>query len=359
MFRRRAVLGGIAALPLVPLARAAEPSLAALAEKTGRYFGSALATDALDGGNAYGRLLSDECDVFVPEWQLKWGALMPDIGSNHDFSSVDRIVEAAQSAGKRLRGHTLLWHEHLPTGIAELSGAKSWDDVVVPHFETVLNHYPDQFFQWDVVNEAIEPRDGQPGSMRDTPFYRMLGEDYVVEAFRLAHALAPQARLYLNDYNVCYDEAWQQDRRSGILRLVERLLEQDVPLHGFGIQGHLDTRFAFDDRVFSQFLETLAGFGLELSVTELDVREADEAAGLDIAQRQQRSADEVQKVLSVALDQPALTGVTTWGLADSASWLRTARDLPDNQGLPYDAQLNPTPMRGALAALFAGAVQHG
>lgn len=362
MTTRRAFLGacGAAALAVAAPAAAGTESLAALAERSGRFFGTSLTSGALAEGGRYRGILERECAVWVPEWELKWGALVRDPQDAPNFAPVDDIVAAAKAAGKRLRGHTLLWHEHLPEAVTGLETARDWDRVVAPHIRAVAERYRDAIFQWDVVNEAVEPEDGEAGGLRRTPFLRMLGPGYVAEAFRLAQAAAPEARLYLNDYGVCYADGWQERRRAALLRLVERLLSDGAPLHGFGIQGHLDTRFSFDERVFARFLETLAGFGLEIVATELDVREADDAAGRDLAARQVRAADEVRKVLSVALDNPALTGIVTWGLSDSESWLRKTRPIPDNQGLPYDDRLRPAPMRTALAGLLAAAPKrHG
>jgi len=177
----------------------------------------------------------------------------------------------------------------------------------------------------------------------------------VAEAFRLAAEAAPNARLYLNDYDVTYDESWQEKRRTGVLRLLESLLTAGVPIHGFGLQSHLNTKYAFSEKVYRRFIAELEAMGLEVAITELDVREADTAGNRDVAARRQRAADEVDKVLGIALDSPAVTGVVTWGLSDSHSWLRAARQLPDNQGLPYDDTSSPTPMRMTLAKLFANA----
>ncbi len=357
---RRSFLAGAAGLAVaaaMPAARAETPSLAGLAARSGRFFGSALTGRQATGDDPYARLLDAECSVWVPEWELKWGALVRDVRDVPDFRSVDALIAAARRSGKRVRGHTLLWHEHLPAGIGDAATRADWDRLVVGHVGEVVARYRDAIFQWDVVNEAIEPEHGLADGMRRSPFLSMLGSGWVGEAFRLARAAAPNARLHLNDYGVCYADPRQERRRTAVLRLVERLRRDGVPLDGFGIQGHLDVRSTFDEGVFRRFLETLAGFGLEIVITELDVREADAAAGRSLSERRLRAAEEVRRVLSVALDQPALSGVVTWGLSDRESWLRRrkVRPVPDNQGLPWDDTLTPTPMRETLAALFAAA----
>lgn len=345
-----------AALAAATPARGQGPSLDALAARSGRFFGAALTTNALSPARAaYRRLLEAECSVWVAEWQLKWGALVRERQDAPDFTAGDKITAAARESGKRLRGHTLIWHEHLPSWVEALETRADWDRFVATHIEAVAGHYGDTIFQWDVVNEPMRPEDGGADGMRRTPFYRMLGADYVAEAFRLAHEAAPKARLYLNEYDLCYAESWQERRRADLLNLLERLLGAGVPVHGLGIQGHLNTGYTFREKTFAGFLRAVEAKGLEITITELDVREADNAGGAGLAERRERAAAEVRKVASVALDNPALTGIVTWGLADSESWLRKTRPIPDNQGLPYDDRLRPAPMRAALAALFAAA----
>lgn len=357
MLSRRSFLAACALLPGTGRA-AATPGLGELAARSGRYFGSAISTSAIAEGSALAGPLARECSTWVPEWQLKWGALSPHLSDPADFSAVDALAAATRQAGKRMRGHALIWHEHLPDGAERLSRRADWDAVVAPHILEVAGRYRDAVFEWDVVNEAIEPNDGGADLMRRTPFYRMLGPDYVAEAFRLTAEAAPTAKLYLNEDHLYYDDDTQAARRLGLLRLLERLTRAGAPIHGVGLQCHLDTRRRFARRLFERFLDNVIDFGLTVAVTELDVREWDEAGGATLASRRQRAADEVSRVLEPLFDRPALAGVTTWGLSDAQSWLRKRDPASDNQGLPYDDALRPTAMRQALASLFASTRTH-
>lgn len=325
-----------------------------MAGRSGRYFGSAITRADVVGGGPLAPLYDEECSVWVAAWEMKWGALVHSLGDTPDYDAADAIVATAARRGKRLRGHTLIWHEHLPAGAERLSTRTDWDRFVGPHVSSVAGRYRDAVFEWDVVNEAIEPDDNGADLMRRSPFYAMLGPDYVSEAFRLAAQAAPAARLYLNDDHVYYAEDWQERRRTGVLRLLERLIAAGVPIHGFGMQCHLDTRRHFDERVFRRFIKQLEGFGLTLAITELDVTEAPDAANRSIDERRRRASEEVRKVLAAALDSPALAGVVTWGLSDADSWLRhRSPEMATNQGLPFDDAYRPTPMRDMLVSLFA------
>lgn len=355
---RRSLLAACAGLSLAGPTLSAERRMALgeIAARSGRYFGSAVSRTDVADGSEHVRLFDEECSLWVPAWEMKWGALVQALGETPDYRATDAIVDSAKRHDKRLRGHTLIWHEHLPAGVEGLSTVADWQRFVVPHIAAVAGRYRDTIFDWDVVNEAIEPHDNGADLMRRTPFYAMLGPDYVAEAFRLAADAAPAARLYLNEDHLYYAEDWQERRRTGVLRLLERLIKAGVPIHGFGMQCHLDTRLRFDERVFRRFLERLEDFGLTIAVTELDVTEAPGAAHRSIAARRRRAAAEVAKVLPVALDSPALAGVVTWGLSDADSWLRQrSPDMADNQGLPFDDAYGPTPMRDTLASLFASA----
>ena len=353
---RRSLLAACAGLSLAGPTLSAERRIALgeIAARSGRYFGSAVTRADVAGSSEHFRLLDEECSVWVPAWEMKWGALVQTLGRASDYRAADAIVDSAKRYGKRMRGHTLIWHEHLPAGVEGLSTAADWQRFVVPHIAAVAGRYRDAFFEWVVVYEAIEPNDDGADLMRRTPFYTMLGPDYVAEAFRLAADAAPAARLYLNDDHLYYAEDWQERRRTGILRLLERLIKAGAPIHGFGMQCHLDTRLRFDERVFRHFLERIEELGLAIAVTELDVTEAPDGARRSIFARRQRAATEVAKVLSVAIDSSALSGVVTWGLSDADSWLRhRSPDMADNQGLPFDDAYRSTPMRNTLASFFA------
>lgn len=365
---RRALLTALAAAPLAAglglaaapaSAQAADvPRLGALAAAKGLFYGAALTSAQLQIPPELGRLLLDQADVWVAEWQMKWGPIEYDGPGLRNYKVVDAIADAAAAHGKRLRGHTLLWHTQMPPWakngrIAETRAA--WDKQVAPFIADYAGRYAGRVFQWDVVNEVIEPDDGLPGALRNSPYYRMTkGSDYIDQAFHLAREAAPDAKLYINDYGLEYPVAWNERRRVALLKLLESLLARGVPVEGVGIQSHLDIAYGFDAAVFGRFLDAIADLGLEITLTELDVRE-----GVDnpnpLAQRYQRAADEVRAYLETALDRPAVKGVLTWGLCDPFSYMRLGLDIADNRGLPFDDAFRPTPMHETLAALFAGA----
>ena len=339
-----------AGVPMGATASTHTPTLSELARAKGLFFGSAVTSDQVSASDAYAKLLFDQCDVWTPEWELKWGDVEMRLG-DRDYSRPDKIVSIARRANKRVRGHTLLWHAQLPEWVENLGQTWHWQHLVVPWLRETVEHYKSSIFQWDVINEPIEPADGQPDHLRDNPFLKMIGSAYIREAFDIAHAGAPDAKLYLNEYDLIYDDKRQALRRLAILRLIEKLLSQDVPLHGLGMQAHLNVQFQYSEPVFRQFLDEIEAFGLEVTFTELDVREAHHLKG-SLAYRRQRAADEVKKILQPALDYTMVRGVVTWSLSDRESWYRRYLNIKGNQGLPFDDTLAPAPMYDVLANLF-------
>jgi endo-1,4-beta-xylanase len=135
-----------------------------------------------------------------------------------------------------------------------------------------------------------------------------------------------------------------------------------VPLDRFGIQAHLSVgRFPFDEARFRRFLTEVAALGLGIMITELDV--TDELAPGNLAERDRLVGDEYERFLTVALDEPAVGTVITWGLSDRHSWIvrhehateKWRADGLDGRPLPFDEALQPKPAWQAIARAFAGA----
>jgi len=97
------------------------------------------------------------------------------------------------------------------------------------HIHTVVGRFKGRINGWDVVNEAID----DDGSLRKTMWRKIIGDDYIEEAFRLAHEADPKAELYYNDYN-----EWQPKKRQSINALVHRLKYKGIRIDGIGLQGH-------------------------------------------------------------------------------------------------------------------------
>lgn len=88
-------------------------------------------------------------------------------------------------------------------------------------------------------------------------------------------------------------------------------------------------------------------------IAELDVE--DKKLPKDIAISDRMVAAAYEDYLLVALDQPAVIGVTIWGLIASYTWLSSFRPRPDQapvSTLPLDANLERKLAWNAIAQSF-------
>jgi len=129
------------------------------------------------------------------------------------------------------------------------------------HIFTVVGRYKGRIKGWDVVNEALN----DDGSLRQSPWYTVIGEDYLVKAFQFAHEADPDAQLYYNDYSL--DNA---PKRNGAVALVKRLQAAGVPIYAVGSQSHDKMDWPSVAQVDST-IRALSGAGVKVNITEFDI----------------------------------------------------------------------------------------
>lgn len=220
-----------------------------------------------------------------------------------------------------------------------------------------MKRYAGKIHSWDVVNEIIQPKDGRRDNLRITPWLQLLGPNYIDLAFRLTAAADPKALLVYNEYGLDYDNPEQETKRTAVLKLLERLRAKSVPIHALGIQAHLspgDNKF--NPKKLRQFLHHVAGLGLKILITELDV--VDKKLPRDIKVRDRIIAAVYEDYLSTVLEEKAVIAVITWGLSDRYSWLNEFEPRPDRapvRPLPLDAQMQRKLAWNAIARAFDNA----
>ncbi|NGP18389.1 endo-1,4-beta-xylanase [Devosia aurantiaca] len=320
-----------------------------------RLLGACARIDQIEQDAELAACVASQFSSVTPEIHLKWNSVENKEGQFW-FGPVDRLIAFAQRNGQRVHGHALIWEQSTPDwALHQLRRDGDWG-LVERHIHRVMGRYRDVIGDWDVVNEPIDTQNGRNGLRRNT-FQQVFGSNYIERALETAHEAAPQARLLLNEYGFEYDNYVEVERRAAFLSLLQRLLDQGVPLHAVGIQAHLDLgKGPIPARDVADFLQAIADMGLAILITELDVKERDYRA--TIAERDMRVSDEVRRYLDIALTQPAVESVTTWGVTDRHSWLQVERgDQVDperfgsaapNRGLPFDSDLRPKPMHVAL-----------
>ncbi|QKZ23054.1 endo-1,4-beta-xylanase [Streptomyces chartreusis] len=336
---RLRLIGALAAVLVaatVPAAQAHDgrpPTLADLAERHGRYFGSATDNPELVD-EPYTALLGSEFDQITPGNGMKWYATEPQQGV-FDFTKGDEIVALARADHQKVRGHTLVWHSQLPGWLT----GREWTAtelraVLKKHIQTEVRHYRGRIYAWDVVNEAFN----EDGTYRETVFYKTLGPGYIADALRWAHQADPKARLYLNDYNV---EA-TGPKSDAYYALAKELRAQGVPLHGFGLQTHLALQYGYP-ATLEDNLRRFARLGLDTALTEVDVRMQLPVTEEKLAQQ----ADWYRDMTEACLAVRRCVGITVWDYTDKYSWI-PAFFPGEGAALPWDEELRPKPAYFAL-----------
>ncbi|MBD8735777.1 endo-1,4-beta-xylanase [Sphingomonas sp. CFBP 13706] len=314
---------------------------------------------------AYADLLKRDCGLLVAENEMKWQALRPS-ATAFDFTRFDAMMAWADANALPVRGHNLLWHQPkwMPrweeTHDFGATPARAAEHLLVDHITTVCRRYGTRIRSYDVVNEAVDPKDA---SLYQTALSRALGspEATLDLAFHTARRVAPHAQLVYNDYM-----SWEHGNathRAGVLKLLEGFKARGVPVDALGVQSHLVTQ-GIDARAtiaglegeWRRFLDAVTAMGYGLVITELDVR--DNSLPADFTVRDQAVADFTRGYLDVMLAYPQLRDVLLWGMTDRYSWIEgfePRKDKARRRPCPYDAAFKPKPMYTAIAAALAAA----
>ena len=348
-----------------PAAASLPTGLGAIARQNGITFGAAVQSGLLATDADYAAAFRREASMVVPEWEGKWGALQPTEGE-FDTAPLDGILAWAKAQERLVRGHALVWHQHLPAWAEEAlgQGPERATSIMQAHIRRVLAHTRASIRDWDVVNEVIADPPGsdtpQAGDLelRDSPFLRALGPAYIDEALRMARRADPLLRLTLNEYGIEEDTPAAAEKRRRLLALVRDLLSRGVPLDAVGLQGHLQLAKSFRPEPLTALITALRQAGLSVLITEMDIRETADAPQ-ELAARDALVNERAYAFVSTALAAGVRT-VFTWGLSDRYSWLTTdpsvAMPAPrTHRGLPLDASFRRNAMWEALRRAFAGA----
>jgi len=293
----RAFALALAASGLADPGSAAEATLGSAAAGSGRYFGDALDPAYLDERPCRG-LVTTQLTCVTPENQMKWGLVEP-LRGTFDWGPADALVAFAKANGQKVRGHTLVWHSQLPPWL--ISGAfqpNELKDLMVAHIAAEAGRYKGAIYAWDVVNEPFT----DDGHWRKSIWYDAMGPDYVAIALHAAHSADPEAKLYVNDYNVETDDP----KMRALYDLVASLKRAGAPIDGVGLQSHFIAGAAPAD--MKSVMEEFASLGVDVAITELDLRIRLPGDGKSLAAQ----AADYASVVRACRATPRCVGVTTW-----------------------------------------------
>lgn len=300
-------------------------SLRDLAARTGFRFGSALIPQDIQTPS-YAAIAGSQFSVVTPGNAMKWEVVEPTRGV-YDWSNADQLMSFARAHRQLVRGHTLIWHNQLPTWLTDgvASGSISSAELMElarKHITTEVSRYRGRIWQWDVCNEFFT--DSNPSQVDPNNWWIVhAGPEIIPNAFRWAHEADPRALLFYNDYNIGGEDGTNA-KSDAVYAYVKNLRAEGVPVHGIGNQGHLDTQYGWNPALLRQDLERYASLGLKVAITEADVRtfvnNATDQVPTDhlsvFAQPQEYS-----EMLKAALAVPECISFTVWGFTDSDSWV--------------------------------------
>ncbi|MGX1476853.1 UNVERIFIED_CONTAM: endo-1,4-beta-xylanase [Streptomyces canus] len=331
------LLSGLAMLAAAPTASAADAPLRDLAAAKGKVMGTAVTGSKLTG--TYGDLAGAQFNSLTPGNAMKWGSVEPTRGS-YNWAEADQIVNFAEAHGQQVRGHTLVWHSQNPSWLTNGTWtAAQLGRLMNDHIATEVGRYKGRLAAWDVVNEPFN----EDGTYRQTLWYNGLGTGYIAQSLTAARAADPAAKLYINDYNVEGVNA----KSTALYNLVKSLKEQGVPIDGVGLQAHLIVGQV--PSTLQQNIQRFADLGVDVAITELDIRMALPSDSTKLAQQ----AADYKAVMNACVAVARCAGVTVWGFTDSDSWIPST--FPgEGAATPYDENYAPKPAYHAIAEALGG-----
>lgn len=278
--------------------------------------------------------LSKDFNSVTHEGAMKWNATQPEYGV-FEFGRADQMVEFAEANGMAVRGHTLVWEQAslhaTPEYVLAITDPDELRALMADHIRTVVGHFRGRVDAWDVVNEPLETVGSE---VYQNHFYQVLGPGYIAEAFHMAHEADPDATLFLNDALVSNAGA----KFDALLALTAALLEQGVPVHGVGLQGHFLTSAPNHDALRSN-IEKLAALGVVVELTEVDI--ILRGAG-DEATRLARQRQDFFDMTRACLAAEGCKRITFWGFTDRYTWIDGSFG-PDLAPLPLDVDYERKP----------------
>jgi endo-1,4-beta-xylanase len=302
--------------------------------------GVAVAPNSFEG--AQGELIKKHFNSLTPENVMKPGPIHPE-ENKYFWDDADKIVNFAQANGMKVRGHTLCWHSQTGAWMfKDTEGKQATKEVALArlkdHITQVVGRYKGKVYAWDVVNEAVVDNNDPEKVYRESPWYKICGEEYLAKAFQWAHEADPKAVLFYNDYNT-----ENPVKRDKIYNMLKKMIDAGVPVNGVGLQGHWKTNDPTEQNLRNS-IDKFSSLGLKVQITELDVtiytsRNDTINTGFT-PEREQKQKDLYKMVFNVFREKKsAISGVTFWNISDTRSWL----DKPNKKCYPllFDEKLKP------------------
>lgn len=335
-----------------------EPALKDVVE--GKFLmGVAINTNQSSGmDTAAVKVIKQHFNSVVAENCMKCEVIHPEEG-RYDFTLADEFVNFGVENNMTVIGHCLIWHSQLAPWFpvdekGKYVSAEMLKQRMKDHITTIVQRYKGKIKGWDVVNEAIL----EDGSYRKSPFYEILGEEYIPLAFQYAHEADPDVELYYNDYAMN-----MPGKREAVVKLIKQLKEKGLRIDAVGMQGHMGMDYP-DINEFEESIKAFGDAGVKVMVTEWDMSALPtvrQSANISDTVAFKKSMNPYPEALPDSVSKEwnsrmkaffnlfekhadVITRVTAWGVSDGDSWknnfpVKGRREYP----LLFDRNYQPKP----------------
>jgi endo-1,4-beta-xylanase len=316
-------------------------------------------------------IVAQQFSTISPENVLKWEAVHPS-PDKFNFTDADQYVAFGQENHMFIIGHNLIWHNQTPRWVFQDDkgnpiSREALIERMHKHIATVVGRYKGKIGGWDVVNEALN----EDGTLRDSPWRKIIGDDYLALAYQFAHEADPDAQLYYNDYSLD-----NTSKRQGAIALVKKLQAAGVKIYAIGLQEHDQMEWPTTNQL-DETISAISKLGVKVMVTELDIDvlpHASSSQGAEVSMTvaaraelnpyanglpdamQQKLAQRYADLFTVFVaHKNDISRVTFWGVTDADSWLN---DWPvrgrASYPLLFDRSGNPKPAFEAVIKTASG-----
>jgi GH35 family endo-1,4-beta-xylanase len=261
----------------------------------------------------FAAVLADQFNSLSPENELKWSFINP-VEGQYNWDTIDRLVDFAKDNDMVVKGHGLISSCCNPDYIVNITDPTKFRTAMTAHFEAVMHRYDGKLDRWDVVTEALKT---QGGGLNNNDFYNVLGPGYIEDAFRIARAASPDAKLFINENLV----ESLPGKRQELYDLVSGLVANGVPIDGIALQMHI-TELAPLPGVITDIANSYKALGLETTIAEMDVHTLNNTLETDI----------YGAVVEEAL-KAGITDISFWGFTNkhAYTWVPGAQPLMFNE----------------------------
>jgi len=268
----------------------------------------------------------------------------------YNWTNADKFVNAATASGFKVIGHTLLWHNQIPAWQQNIGTSASSPPTseqkaealtaMKEYVTAVVTHFKGKIYSWDVLNEAFPDSasggDWKIAMRQENPWFKVIGSDFVYEAFLAARLADPDAKLYYNDYNT--DQTGRATVIRDMVRDVNQKYKEAFPsetqllIEGIGMQEHHNTGVTAAS--IRAALNMFRPLGVKIAVSEIDVLGQDWGSFSSVGQGANKHASSTvtnnglmtqaslyKQYMDVYKDfTDIIERISIWGITDDKSW---------------------------------------